>query len=111
MSKYPEYVAGTGRLCTELMRVTSARLFVKEGAEGVWLAGAPGAELGVALKVEDGAQRASEPALINVLRGLNLLSDDEMAALSPFAEPVLRNTRGEDIGVVRASLKLEPAGG
>ncbi len=111
MAKFPEYVGGTGRLCTELMRAVASRLFVKVGAEGVYLAGAPGAELGIALKVEDGAQRAAEPALINVLRGLNLLSDDELAALATFVEPVLRNTRGEEVGLVRASLKLEPAGG
>jgi L-asparaginase II len=111
MTRYPEYVGGTGRLCTELMRATAGRLFVKVGAEGVYLAGAPGAELGVALKVEDGAQRAAEPALISVLRALNLLSDDELAALSQFVEPVLRNTRGEEVGAVRASLKLEPADG
>ena len=111
MATNPEYVGGTGRLCTELMRATLARLFVKVGAEGVWLAGVPGAELGIALKVEDGAQRAAEPALINVLRGLQLLSDDEMAALAEFAEPLLRNTRGETVGMIRTSLKLEPAGG
>src|SRR5262245_10275271 len=71
MTRNPEYVGGSGRFCTALIRVTAGRLFVKVGAEGVFLAGAPGAELGVALKVEDGAQRAAEPALIAVLRALN----------------------------------------
>ena len=111
MTGNPEYVGGTDRLCTELMRAAGGRLFVKVGAEGVYLAGAPGAELGIALKVEDGAVRAAEPALIAVLRELNLLSDDEVGALARFAQPVIRNTRNEEVGFIRASLKLGPAHG
>jgi L-asparaginase II len=111
MTRNPEYVGGSGRLCTELMRGVKGRLFVKTGAEGVYLVGAPGAELGIGIKVEDGATRASEPALVHVLRGLNLLSDDEMAGLGRFVEPVIRNTRGEAVGVIRASVALEASRG
>jgi L-asparaginase II len=111
MTKNPEYVGGSGRLCTELMRVVKGRLFVKVGAEGVYLVGAPGAELGIAIKVEDGAVRAAEPALVHVLRGLNLLSDDEMAGLDRYVEPMIRNTRGEIVGAIRASIALEPSRG
>ena len=111
MTKSPEVVAGTGRLDTEVMRATAGRLFVKVGAEGIYLAGVPGAELGIALKAEDGAQRAAEPALLAVLRGLSLVSDDELAGLSRFAEPSIQNTRGDVVGAVRAVVKLEAASG
>jgi L-asparaginase II len=111
MTRNPEYVGGSGRLCTELMRSAKGRLFVKVGAEGVFLVGAPGAELGIGVKVEDGAQRAAEPALIGVLRALNLLSDDEVADLGRFAEPVLFNTRGEAVGLIRTAVQLEPGDG
>jgi L-asparaginase II len=84
---------------------------LKVGAEGVYLAGAPGAELGIAVKIEDGAQRAAEPALISVLRSLNLLTDDEVSGLARFVEPILRNTRNEEVGVIRAALRLEPGDG
>ena len=56
------------------MRVTHGRVFAKVGAEGVYCAGVPGAELGVALKVEDGATRAAEPALIATLKALAILA-------------------------------------
>ena len=46
----------------------AARLFAKVGAEGYYCAGVPARRLGIALKVEDGARRASEPALLAVLR-------------------------------------------
>lgn len=111
MTLFPEYVAGTDRLCTELMRTAAGRIFAKVGAEGVYCAGIPGAELGIAVKVEDGARRAAEPALLAVLHALGLLSDDEIAALARFAEPVLRNTRGERVGELRAVVELTAARG
>src|SRR5690606_1611445 len=107
MVRWPEYVGGTDRLCTQLMRMADGRIFAKVGAEGVYCAGIPGAELGVALKVEDGASRAAEPALLGVLRSLALLSDEDMAGLAEWAEPDLLNTRGERVGGIRASVRLE----
>ena len=108
MMQWPEYVGGTDRLCTQLMRIADGRIFVKVGAEGVYCAGIPGAELGVALKVEDGATRAAEPALLAVLRTLALLSDEDMAGLNRWCEPDIRNTRGERVGAIRPSIQLEP---
>jgi L-asparaginase II len=108
MTVHPDLVGGTGRLCTQLMHVTDGRIAVKVGAEGVYCATIPGAELGIALKVEDGAKRAAEPALIGVLERLSLLLAEERAALDAFAEPVLENTRHERVGILRASITLEP---
>jgi L-asparaginase II len=84
-------------------------MFIKVGAEGVYCAGVPGAELGVALKVDDGALRAAEPAIIATLKGLTLLNDEELAMLERYAEPEILNTRGDRVGRVRASVRLEAA--
>lgn len=108
MATYPEYVGGTDRLCTELTRASAGRIIAKVGAEGVYCAAVPGAELGIALKVEDGARRAAEPALLAVLHALGVLSDDEFGVLARFAEPVVRNTRGENVGELRAIVELTP---
>lgn len=109
MVRYPEFVAGSDRLCTDLMRVAGGRIFAKVGAEGVYLAGVPGAELGIALKIEDGATRAAEPALLATLKTLALLTDDEMAQLDRYSEPSVNNTRGERCGGIRAHIRLEAA--
>jgi L-asparaginase II len=109
MTTYPELVGGTDRMCTELMRATRGRIFAKVGAEGVYCAGVPGAELGIALKVEDGARRAAEPALIDVLRRLSLLTDEETAMVERFGRPDVMNTRGECVGVVQSCMQLETA--
>jgi L-asparaginase II len=107
MWAHPELVAGTGRLCTELMTACRGTVLAKVGAEGVYSAAVPALGLGVSLKVEDGDGRCSPPALLAVLRqvaarlgapaGLSL----PLEGLGSHAEPVLRNTRGEVIGSLR----------
>jgi L-asparaginase II len=106
MTTHPEFVAGTGRLCTALMRTTNGRVFAKVGAEGYYCAGVPELELGIALKVEDGARRASEPAILGVLSAVAALSAGELERLRDFAQPVVTNTRGETVGDVRTRLTL-----
>lgn len=109
MTSHPELVGGTGRLCTAIMRATGGRVFVKVGAEGVYCAGAPEAGLGIAMKVEDGAGRAAECAIVALLGQLGLIREDEAGHLASFAEPVVRNTRGERVGRITPALRLEMA--
>jgi L-asparaginase II len=106
MTAHPEMVAGEGRICTELSRVAEGRVFAKIGAEGVYCVGVPGAELGIALKVEDGAQRAVGPAIIAVLRELDLISEDDLGRLHTFVFPEIVNTRGETVGQLRPRISL-----
>ena len=106
MTAHPEMVAGEGRLCTELSRVAGGRIFAKIGAEGVYCVGVPGAELGIALKVEDGSQRAVAPAILAVLRELDLISEDDFGRLHTFVYPGIVNTRGETVGQLRPRITL-----
>lgn len=109
MTGHPFMVGGTDRACTKVMERTGPRAFVKLGAEGVYGGGLPDEGLGFAIKVEDGARRAVEAALVRVLDALGLLDDDDRTALAAFAEPVVRNTRGEAVGRIRVAFELEPA--
>jgi L-asparaginase II len=106
MTSYPEMVAGRGRVCTDLMRQAEGRLFAKVGAEGMYCVGVPGAELGIALKVEDGAARAVAPAILAVLRELDLISEDDFGALHHHVFPDVLNTRGEVVGQIRPRVRL-----
>ena len=111
MRQHPDMVAGAGRLDTDVVRVTGGRVLAKIGAEGVFAALVPGAELGVVLKVHDGAKRAAGPALIGVLRSLGVLTGEEVAALAVYAEPDVLNTRGERVGAIRPVVELEAVHG
>ena len=104
MTRHPEYVAGTDRLCTDLMCTAKGRLFAKVGAEGFYCAGVPSMRLGVAIKVEDGAWRAVEPALLATLRHLDAISTSEFESLAHYATPRILNTRHEVVGAIRARL-------
>ena len=106
MAAHPEMVAGEGRICTDLARVTEGRVFAKMGAEGVYCVGVPGAELGIAIKIEDGSVRAVAPAVAGVLRELDLISEDDFGALHAHVFQEIANTRGEVTGEVRPSIRL-----
>jgi L-asparaginase II len=57
--------------------------------------------IGVAIKVEDGAQRAQFPVVIAVLQYLGALPKVLPPRLAEFMPRALRNTRGEVVGEVR----------
>jgi L-asparaginase II len=106
MGAHPEFVAGTDRLDTDVMRVARGRLFAKVGAEGFYCAGVPSMKLGFALKAEDGAKRAAESALLAVLHRMKALSTDELNLMARYATPDILNTRQEVVGRVRSRLEF-----
>lgn len=106
MTSYPFMVGGTGRMCTKVMERTGGRTFVKLGAEGVYVGGAPERGLGLAIKIGDGARRAVEVALVRVLTLLDLLGDADLEALADWVRPPVHNTRGEVVGHLRAAFDL-----
>jgi L-asparaginase II len=101
MAAQPFLVAGSGRFCTRLMTVARGKVAVKTGAEGVFCAALPTLGLGVALKVDDGAARAAEVAMGQVLRTLGLLTDDECKALSDVLLPPVLNRAERRTGEMR----------
>jgi L-asparaginase II len=102
MMRHPDLVAGEGRACTVMMRGLAARAAVKTGAEGVFVAILPELRLGIALKIADGATRASECAIAALLVRLGLLHrDDPVAKL--YLDAPQRNRRGIVTGTIRAA--------
>src|SRR5581483_11860497 len=63
MAAAPLMVSGTGTFNTVVMTVAGTTVRLKTGAEGVYCAVLPGLGYGVALKIDDGAARASEVAV------------------------------------------------
>ncbi|MDK3017686.1 asparaginase [Pseudodonghicola flavimaris] len=108
MRAHPDLVAGEGRACTELMRAMEGRVAVKTGAEGVFVAILPEQKLGIALKIADGATRASEAAITAILVGLGVLEADHPAAIKRMAPPLL-NRRNIAVGQIRAAAGLRGA--
>jgi L-asparaginase II len=110
MMKHPFNVAGSGRICTDLMKAAGGRVFAKSGAEGVYCAGVPELGIGIALKAEDGnGARCSAPSVVEALRQLGVLNPDMLMKLKDQANPTLYNHRKQVIGEVKAVFTLERA--
>jgi L-asparaginase II len=91
---HPDLLGGTGRAVTRLMRAVPG-LIAKDGAEGVFAAALPDGGA-VALKIDDGAARAADLAVVIGLRQLGVTGPalDELAT-----EPVLGG--GRPVGLLR----------
>lgn len=97
MRAWPDYVGGPGRPDTELMR-NAPGVVAKIGAEGIFVAGLPSGH-GVAVKIADGADRASQVVAASLLRGLGV----DAAACDLLADvPVLGH--GDRVGMIRATV-------
>jgi L-asparaginase II len=104
MRAHPELVRGVGRLDTELMRAVSGAV-CKGGAEGLACLGLPEQGLGVALRVEDGNDRAVAPAVLDVVAQL-LEWTAQPVNLRDLAAPSVRNSPGDSVGMVKSDVFL-----
>ena len=91
MRAHPELIRGQGALDTTFMQELPGWT-AKGGAEGLLCAAGPDG-LGIALKAEDGQQRALQPALGSFLDVLGLDG-------SAFGQAPVRNSRDEVVGSV-----------
>jgi L-asparaginase II len=99
MSTHPEWVGGTGRDVTALMRALPGAV-AKDGAEGVYAIGLPDGS-SAAVKIADGSSRARAVVVVAALRQLGI----DVAPVTGLATvPVLGH--GRTVGAVRPALAL-----
>ncbi|HKF74454.1 MAG TPA: asparaginase [Stellaceae bacterium] len=106
MAAAPLMVCGTGTFNSVVMTVAGSTVRLKTGAEGVYCAVLPGLGYGVALKIDDGASRASEVAVGAILDGLGAFSEAQRAALAPQLRPTIKNVAGREVGEIRPTETL-----
>lgn len=104
MRAAPYLVGGRDRLCTAVMEAVP-EVVVKVGAEGLVCAGVVGRGIGVAVKVQDGAARAAEPALVRALTLLGVVGDPEAPGVARFARPPVLGG-GRPVGELVAGFDL-----
>lgn len=124
MRQHPYLVAGKKRICTELMTLPGARLVAKSGAEGVYCVGVlaetaaaspvlrelgvTGA-IGIAVKAEDGHKDVRHLVLIEVMRQLGLLTEEDLAAVARYQSIPVKNWAGRLVGEMRPVFTVERA--
>jgi L-asparaginase II len=104
MRARPSLVAGRDRLDTAVMETVEG-VVVKIGAEGLVCAGVIERGLGVAVRVDDGAARATGPALLECLRQIDVVRSEQLDALEPFARPPVLGG-GRPVGAVISDVTL-----
>ncbi|MBL4891616.1 MAG: asparaginase [Rhizobiaceae bacterium] len=100
---HPMMVAGTDRVCTQIMEALGRKCFVKTGAEGVFLAIIPELGIGLAIKVNDGARRASEVLVAQLIASILPMNDNERTQIEKIANPELKNWNKILVGGVAVS--------
>ncbi len=107
MLDHPEMIAGDDRICTEVMRAGDSRFLAKTGAEGTYALALPEKGWGVALGMEDGHARGLNPVVVETLVQLGQLSPEEAARLASFHRSVIKNHRGQEVGLVEPVFDLK----
>jgi L-asparaginase II len=98
MNAEPFMMAGTGRFCTRINEALPGVAQIKTGAEGVFCGMLPTLGLGIAIKMWDGAARASEVAMATLLAHLGVLPG---AKREELLHPPVKNVVGLLVGEMR----------
>lgn len=100
---HPFMVAGTARFDTRAMELLRERIFIKTGAEGVYCGALPELGYGIALKCDDGAGRAAEVVMADLIARFLPMDEAQQVAFAPLRESVMKNWNGIEVGRVRAA--------
>lgn len=104
MTDEPYFVAGTKRLDTIIMEETAGRILAKLGAESVYCMSIMDEGIGIAMKMEDGAYRALDCIVPNLLLKNAYISQDEFDRIYKRLPIGLKNHRNQLVGEMRSSL-------
>lgn len=109
MTAHPEMVAGTGRICTQLMAAFDDRIFCKSGASAFYAVGIKDKGIGIALKMEDGASSIVPYAILSVLTQLGVITPEEACSLPRYHDKNLYNNHHAVVGRTELALSTGAA--
>lgn len=101
MMAHPFNVAGQNRFDTNLMKAGKGRFATKTGAEGVHVGMCVTSGLGIAVKCEDGAKRATDVAMANILKLVGALDETAASKVAQHLQSPIKNAAGKHAGEIR----------
>ena len=93
--KFPEIAGGSKSTNSILTKLSKRRAFVKNGAEGVFVAIIPEKKSALAVKIIDGTARAAEVAIAGLISQLNIINNDKIEKIKKRS---VKNSVGQIIG-------------
>ena len=106
MTNHPEMISGTNGFCTDLIAASNKKLVGKVGAEGIYCVGVKDRDIGIAMKMESGNMAVLPPAVISVLKELDVLDDTELKALEKYSPMMNSNDLKNKVGEISAVFEL-----
>jgi len=96
--KFPEIAGGSKSINSILTKLTNGKAFVKNGAEGVFVAIIPEKKSALAVKIIDGAARAAETAIAGLLSELKIINNEKIKKIK---KRPIENSAGQIIGSMK----------
>lgn len=109
MRAEPYLVAGHGRSDTRIMQAVPG-VICKVGAEGLHCAAVLGEGIGVAVRIDDGHDRAAGPVLVKALDLLGVVDEERLERLRPVSEPPVLGG-GRPVGALVTDFRLRTPSG
>jgi len=96
--KFPEIAGGSKSINSILTKLSNGKVFVKNGAEGVFVAIIPELKSALAVKIIDGGRRAAEVAIAGLISELKIINNDQIEKIKK--SPV-KNSANQVIGSMK----------
>ena len=89
-----------------MIRATEGKVLVKTGAGGIFCGAVPALGVGIALKCEDGAKRASEAMMTAILMRIGAIDEVTLQSIDQALPQPILNRNLRVVGEVRSSAVL-----
>ena len=96
--KFPEITGGSKSINSILTKLSKGEIFVKNGAEGVFVALIPQKKSALAVKIIDGASRAAEVAIAGLLSELKIINNEKIKKIKKIP---IKNSANQIIGSMK----------
>ena len=96
--KFPEITGGSKSINSILTKLSKGKIFVKNGAEGVFVALIPQKKSALAVKIIDGASRAAEVAIAGLLSELKIINNNKIEKIKKMP---IRNSANQVVGSMK----------
>jgi len=93
--KFSEITGGSKSINSILTKLSKGKVFVKNGAEGVFVAIIPEKKSALVVKIIDGTRRAAEVAIAGLLSDLKIINNDKIEKIK---KRPIKNSTGQIIG-------------
>jgi len=96
--KFPEIAGGSKSINSILTKLSNGKVFVKNGAEGVFVAIIPELKSALAVKIIDGAKLAAEVAIAGLLSELKIINNEKIKKIKKIP---IKNSANQIIGSMK----------